>query len=146
MSWWRARWTGIASKVPTVAMKSDAFRRAAESKDFSGFDELFAKDVSFRSPVVYKPYEGRESVATLLGAVAQVFEDFRYTDQTETDGTATLAFSARVGEKEVDGIDLLRFDEEGRIREMQVYVRPMSGVTALAEAMGRMLEQMGAAS
>jgi hypothetical protein len=125
-------------------MKSDAFRKAAESKDFSAIDDLFAEDVTFRSPVVYKPYEGRESVATLLGAVSQVFEDFRYTDQTETDGTATLAFSARVGEKEVDGIDLLRFDEEGRIREMQVYVRPMSGVTALAEAMGRMLEQMGA--
>ena len=76
----------------------------------------------------------------------QVFEDFRYTDHTETGDTATLAFSARVGEQELDGIDLLRFDDEGRIREMAVYVRPMSGVTALAEAMGRMLEQMGAAS
>jgi hypothetical protein len=127
-------------------MKSDAFRKAAESKDFSAIDELFAEDVSFRSPVVYKPYEGRESVATLLAAVAQVFEDFRYTDQTETGDTATLAFSARAGDREVDGIDLLRFDEEGRIREMAVYIRPMSGVTALAEAMGRMLEQMGAAS
>jgi hypothetical protein len=125
-------------------MKSDAFRKAAESKDFSALDELFAEDVSFRSPVVYKPYEGRESVATLLGAVAQVFEDFRYTDQTETGDTATLAFSARAGDKELDGIDLLRFDEDGRIKEMAVYVRPMSGVTALAEAMGRMLEQMGA--
>jgi hypothetical protein len=127
-------------------MKSDAFRKAAESKDFSAIDELFAEDVSFRSPVVYKPYEGRESVATLLAAVAQVFEDFRYTDQTETGDTATLAFSARAGDREVDGIDLLRFDGAGRIREMAVYIRPMSGVTALAEAMGRMLEQMGAAS
>lgn len=128
-----------------TAMKSDAFRRAAESKDFSAIDELFAEDLSFRSPVVYKPYEGRDSVATLLTAVAQVFQDFRYTDQTETGDTATLAFSARVGDKEVDGIDLLRFDDQGRIKEMAVYVRPMSGVTALAEAMGRMLEQMGAA-
>lgn len=145
MYWSPGRWSGIASKVTVMAMQSDAFRKAAESKDFSAIEELFAEDVTFRSPVVYKPYEGRESVATLLGAVAQVFEDFRYTDQTETDGTATLAFSARVGEKELDGIDLLRFDKEGRIREMQVYVRPMSGVTALAEAMGRMLEQMGAA-
>lgn len=127
-------------------MKSDAFRKAAETKDFSAIDELFAEDVTFRSPVVYKPYQGRESVATLLGAVAQVFEDFHYTDHTETGDTATLAFSARVGEKELDGIDLLRFDDDGRIREMMVYVRPMSGVTALAEAMGRMLEKLGAAS
>jgi hypothetical protein len=126
-------------------MQSDAFRRAAETKDFSAIDELFAEDVSFRSPVVFKPYEGREAVAGLLGAVVQVFEDFRYTDQTETDGTATLAFSARVGNRELDGIDLLRFDEDGRVKEMAVYVRPMSGVNALAAAMAEKLEELGAA-
>jgi hypothetical protein len=126
-------------------MQSDAFRKAAEAKDFSAIDELFAESVSFRSPVVFKPYEGREAVAGLLGAVVQVFEDFRYTDQTETDGTATLAFSARVGDRELDGIDLLRFDDDGRVKEMAVYVRPMSGVNALAAAMAEKLEELGAA-
>jgi hypothetical protein len=126
-------------------MHSDRFRKAAEAKDFSAIDELFAEDVSFRSPVVFKPYEGREAVAGLLGAVVQVFEDFRYTDQTETAGTATLAFSARVGDRELDGIDLLRFDDDGLIREMAVYVRPMSGVNALAAAMAEKLEELGAA-
>jgi ketosteroid isomerase-like protein len=125
-------------------MKSDRFRQAAESKDFSAIDELFAEDVSFRSPVVYKPYEGREAVATLLGAVAQVFEDFRYTDQVETGDAAVLAFTARIGDRELDGIDHLRFDSEGRVREMLVYVRPMSGVNALAEAMAKKLEELGA--
>jgi hypothetical protein len=125
-------------------MRSDAFRRAAESKDFSAIDELFAADVTFKSPVVYKPYEGREAVAVLLGAVVRVFEDFRYTDQVETGDVATLCFSARVGDREVEGIDLLRFDGEGRVREMAVYVRPMSGVNALAEAMKRQLEELGA--
>jgi hypothetical protein len=123
-------------------MQSDAFRKAAEAKDFSAFDELFAEDVSFRSPVVFKPYEDRAAVAGLLGAVSQVFEDFRYTDHTETDNTATLAFSARVGDRELDGIDLLRFDGDGRIREMVVYVRPMSGVNALAAAMAEKLEEL----
>jgi ketosteroid isomerase-like protein len=127
-------------------MKSDHFRAAAESKDFSAIDELFAEDVTFKSPVVFKPYEGREAVATLLGAVAQVFEDFRYTDQVETGDAAILAFSARVGDRELDGIDHLRFDPEGRVREMLVYVRPMSGVNALAEAMVRKLEELGAAT
>jgi hypothetical protein len=121
-------------------MHSDRFRAAVESKDVSAIDQLFADDVTFRSPVVFKPYEGREAIAMLLGAVVQVFEDFRYTDQVETGDVATLAFSARVGDREVDGIDLLRFDGDGKIREMAVYVRPMSGVTALAEAMGRQLE------
>jgi ketosteroid isomerase-like protein len=126
-------------------MKSDAFRAAAEAKDFSAIDELFAEDVTFKSPVVYKPYEGREAVAMLLGEVSQVFQDFRYTDHTETGDTATLAFSARAGDKELDGIDLLRFDSDGKIREMQVYVRPLSGVRALAEEMKARLEALGAA-
>jgi SnoaL-like protein len=126
-------------------MKSDAFRKAAETKDFSAMDELFAEDVVFRSPVVFKPYEGREAIAMLLGAVSQVFEDFRYTDHTETGDTATLAFSAKVGDRELDGIDLLRFDEEGRVNSMAVYIRPMSGVNALAEAMQKKLEELQAA-
>jgi hypothetical protein len=75
-----------------------------------------------------------------LGAVVQVFEDFRYTDQVETGETAVLAFSARVGDRELDGIDLLRFDADGRIDELAVYVRPISGVNALAEAMRGKLE------
>jgi hypothetical protein len=127
-------------------MKSDRFRAAAESKDFSAIDDLFAEGVSFRSPVVFKPYEGREAVAALLGAVSQVFEDFRYTDQVETGDVATLAFSARIGDRELDGIDLLRFNADGKVEEMAVYVRPMSGVNALAEAMGRKLEELGAAT
>ncbi len=126
-------------------MKSDRFRAAAESKDFSAIDELFAEGVAFRSPVVFKPYEGRDAVAMLLGAVVQVFEDFRYTDQVETGDAAALAFSARVGDRELDGIDFLHFDSDGRVNEMAVYVRPMSGVTALAEAMKRKLEEVGAA-
>jgi hypothetical protein len=122
-------------------MQSDRFRAAAESKDFSAIDELFAEEVRFRSPVVFKPYEGRDAVAMILGAVVQVFEDFRYTDQVETGDTATLAFSARVGDRELDGIDLLRFDPDGRVRELAVYVRPISGVNALAEAMKAKLEE-----
>jgi SnoaL-like domain len=126
-------------------MKSDRFRAAAESKDFTAIDELFTDDVVFRSPVVFKPYEGREAVAMILGAVVRVFEDFRYTDQVETGDAAALAFSARVGDRELDGIDFLHFDEEGRVDRMAVYVRPMSGVHALAEAMQRKLAEAGAA-
>jgi hypothetical protein len=122
-------------------MKSDRFRAAAEAKDFSALDDLFAEDVVFRSPVVFKPYEGRDAVAMLLGAVVQVFEDFRYTDQTETGDAAALAFSARIGDRELDGIDFLNFDSEGRVSRMAVYVRPMSGVHALAEAMKKKLEE-----
>ena len=127
-------------------MQSDRFRAAAENKDFSAIDELFADDVIFRSPVVFKPYEGRDAVALLLGAVSQVFEDFRYTDQVESGHSATLIFSARVGDRELDGIDYLEFGDDGRISRMSVFIRPMSGVNALAEAMAKKLEEASAAS
>src|SRR3954464_3612679 len=127
-------------------MQSDRFRQAAEAKDFSAIDDLFTEDVVFRSPVVFKPYEGRDAIGLLLGAVAQVFEDFRYTDQVETGNSAALVFSARVGDRELDGIDFLHFDSDGRVRQMEVYVRPMSGVNALAEAMAKKLEEASAAS
>lgn len=121
-------------------MKSDAFRQAAEAKDFSRGEELFSPDVVFRSPAVFKPYEGLEALGTILGNVAQVFEDFRYVDQVETGDTAVLVFEARVGEKQLNGVDVLRFGEDGKIAEMMVMVRPASGLIALGEEMGRRLE------
>src|SRR5215208_468686 len=108
-------------------MRSDAFRRAAEAKDFSAVDDLFTEDVTFRSPVVFKPYEGRDALRMLLTAVVQVFEDFSYAAQVEDGDVAVLQFRARVGEREVDGVDILRFADDGRIRELMVMVRPMSG-------------------
>jgi hypothetical protein len=122
-------------------MKSDAFRRAAESKNFSDGTAaaLFAEDVVFRSPAVFKPYEGVDALGEVLFNVSQVFEDFRYVDQVETGDTAILVFEARVGEKELQGVDILRFDDAGLIKEMIVMIRPASGLMAVAEEMGRRL-------
>ena len=58
-------------------MQSDRFRAAAESKDFSAFAEILAEDVVFRSPAVFKPYEGRGVVTLLLATVTEVCVDFR---------------------------------------------------------------------
>jgi len=124
-------------------VKSDRFRAAVEGKDFSAIEEVLADQVSFRSPVVFKPYEGRKAIGVLLGAVAQVFEEFRYTDQVETGDTAVLVFEARVGDRELNGVDILRFDDEGRVGELTVMVRPMSAMHALAEAMQSKLAAAG---
>ena len=120
-------------------MKSDTFKQAAESKDFSKVEELFSPEVVFRSPAVFKPYTGLDALGVLLGAVAEVFEDFRYLDQVETGDTAVLIFEARVGERELNGVDILRFGGDGRIAEMTVMIRPLSGLNALVEEMGRRL-------
>ena len=127
-------------------MKSDAFKAAVEARDPEAVTEALADDVVFRSPAVYKPYEGRDLVGAILtqGAM-KVFEDFRYVDRLEDGDTAVMIFSARVGDRELDGLDLLRFDAEGKVRELMVMVRPMSGLNALAEAMARRFEEAGIA-
>jgi SnoaL-like domain len=126
-------------------VRSDRFRAAVEAKDLAAAGGVVADDVVFRSPIVFKPYEGREALLLVLGAVVQVFEDFRYTGQVEGDDLAVLTFATRVADRELDGVDILRFDDDGRVRELTVMVRPMSGVHALAERMRAKLEAAGAA-
>jgi hypothetical protein len=124
-------------------MKSDAFRARAENKDFTGIDDVFSEDVVFRSPLVFKPYEGREALSVILTNVVQVFEDFRYVEQVETGDTAVLMFEARIGDRELQGVDILRFDDSGKVRELIVMVRPGSGVMKLGEQMGARLAEAG---
>jgi limonene-1,2-epoxide hydrolase len=115
-----------------------------EARDAGAIKAALAPDVTFRSPVVYSPYEGRDAVATVLEAVTHVFEGFEYVQRLEAaDGGIALIFRARVGDRQIDGLDLLRFDDEGLVSELTVMVRPMSGVNALAAAMAEELERMG---
>jgi hypothetical protein len=127
-------------------MKCDAFTAAIEAEDPEALTEALAEDVVFRSPVVFKAYEGKAIVSAILTEGAMnVFEDFRYVKQFEDGDAAALIFKARVGDREVDGLDLLRFDGDGKVAELVVMVRPMSGLNALAEAMGREFERLGIA-
>ena len=98
---------------------------------------LLAEDVVFRSPVVFKPYEGREAVGTILRTVAEVFEDFRYVREIGADGAQdhALVFQARVGDRELEGCDFVRMAGD-EIAELTVMVRPMSAAIALAQEMG----------
>ena len=122
-----------------------AFRRAVEAHDFEAAIETLAPDVVFRSPVVYKPYDGRDVVAMILRAVSEVFEDFRYTSDVEQGDRRAMQFEARIGDRDVEGVDLLRFNADGSVAELTVMVRPMSGMQALGDAMRQKLEAAGAA-
>ncbi len=117
-----------------------------EERDLDALTSALAPNVVFRSPVVYRPYEGREITARILEAVTRVFDDFEYVRRFEAEKGAALIFKARVGDREVDGLDLLRFDDDGLVSELTVMVRPLSGVQALAAAMGEELERQGVTS
>ena len=124
-------------------MGGHAFRAAVERADIDAAVALLAEDVVFRSPAVFKPYQGRETVTTILRTVFHVFEDFRYTDELDGDGIEALLFEARVGDRSLQGIDILRSDSNGRINEFTVMIRPASGLIAVAERMGPALEAAG---
>jgi hypothetical protein len=116
-----------------------AFKAAVEAGDHAGMVAALAPEPVLRSPVSFKPFEGREAVSKLFAILLETFEDFRYTDEFEAGGSAALIFQARIGDRDVEGLDLLRFDDEGRIAELTVMVRPASGLMALGEAVGAKL-------
>ena len=116
------------------------FRAAVESRDHPAVAATLAPDVRFHSPVAFKPFAGRDAVGEVLKAVGEIFEDFHYTDELASDGVLALIFRARVGDRAVEGIDVLRFDDEGLIAEFTVMVRPASALMALGEAMAPKVE------
>jgi hypothetical protein len=113
------------------------FGNAVVAGDIDAALALLAEDVVFHSPVVHAPYQGRDAVAPILHAVSQVFEDFRYTDEIGEPDAAShvLVFRTRVGDREIEGIDLLHTGADGLVDELTVMVRPLSGAMALAEVM-----------
>lgn len=115
-----------------------AFRAAVETKDIDAAVALFGPDVVFNSPVVHKPYHGTAALHAILSAVVAVFEDFRYTaEHGGTDGHV-LEFAARVGDRELQGVDILRATD-GVLTELTVMIRPYSAATALRERMAALL-------
>jgi hypothetical protein len=110
------------------------FRSAVEAGDVDAMVASLADDVVFQSPIVFRAYRGRADVGGLLRVVARVLEDFRYVDELRSERGTALVFKARVGDKEIDGIDLGEVDAEGLVTRLTVFVRPLSATLALAEA------------
>lgn len=125
-------------------MSTTAFRDAVVAHDHEALVATLAPDVRFCSPAVHRPYEGRDATAFVLAGVMQVFEDFRYVDELHGDGSAMLRFVARVGDREIEGVDLLTVGADGAITELTVMIRPLRGLQAVVEAMGRALEALQA--
>jgi hypothetical protein len=118
------------------------FRAAIEARDIDAAVALFADDVVFRSPIVYKPYTGKHVAGAILLAVSRVLEDFAYeTELTSADGhDHALVFRARVGGRQLQGCDFLHHDEDGLVDQLTVMVRPLSAALALREGMAAQLE------
>jgi hypothetical protein len=115
------------------------FRLAAEAKDLEAMTATLREDVVLHSPILFRGFEGRDVVIQVLTHVGATLEDFRYTDELSEDGVVVLRFKARVGDRELEGIDFLELDEEGRVAELTVFMRPMSALNAFNEQMAARL-------
>jgi len=121
-----------------------SFRQAVEARDEAAIEALLADDVVFTSPVAFKPYPGKPITAAILRGVMRVFADFRYTREiADANGRDhALVFEATVAGKKITGCDFLHINDNGLIDDFMVMVRPLSGATALAEAMGAQFDRV----
>ena len=125
-----------------------------------GLDELLADDVEFYSPIVFTPQKGKAITKMYLGAAGNTFGDssdpgeknlqdlessaskFKYVKEVLAGNHAVLEFEAEVDGKYVNGVDIITCNDEGKITEFKVMVRPLQGVNVMHEQMKAMLEKM----
>ena len=125
-----------------------------------GLDELLADDVEFHSPIVFTPQKGKAITKMYLGAAGNTFSDnadpsekklqdlesssskFKYVKEVLAGNHAVLEFEAEVDGKYVNGVDIITCNDEGKITEFKVMVRPLQGVNVMHEQMKAMLEKM----
>ena len=110
-----------------------AFRRAVEAGSLEDLLSHFREDAVVHSPITFQPFEGKAAIRRLLAIIFEVFEDFHYTDELDAaDGmTKILVFRAKVKNRDAEGVDLIRFDDAGMVRDLTVMVRPRSSMEAL---------------
>jgi hypothetical protein len=118
------------------------FRVAAEAKDVELMTETLREDVVLHSPILFRGFEGREIVGQVLTHVAATLEDLTYVDELVGENSVCLRFKANVGDRELEGIDFLELDEDGKVAELTVFMRPLSALTRFNE---QMVERLGVA-
>jgi hypothetical protein len=127
--------------APAVAASLTLWHDMVARRDLSRLSEITHPNAVFRSPVAHTPYQSAAVLTLALTTVMQVFEEFTYHRQLATDDglSVIFEFAARVGDRQLKGIDLIRFDADGKIVDFEVMVRPLSGLQALGAEMGKRL-------
>ena len=126
---------------PPAAAALARWHAMVAAGDLKALPALLHADAVFRSPMAFKPYHSAQAVSLILNTVSGIFKNFVYHRQfASADGlSVTLEFTAEVGDKQLKGVDLIRFDTEGKIVEFEVMIRPFNSLQALGEEMGKRL-------
>jgi len=117
------------------------WREVAESADEQALDALLADEVAYHSPVVHTPQRGRAITRQYLSAAFHVLfnPSFRYVGEWRAERSAVLEFVTTVEGVEIDGVDIIAWDEAGRIVDFKVMVRPLKAINLLHRLMGQRL-------
>jgi hypothetical protein len=116
------------------------FRVAAESKDVELMTATLREDVVLHSPILFRGFEGREIVGQVLTHVAATLDGLTYVDELAGEDSVCLRFKAKVGDRELEGIDYLQLDGDGKVVDLTVFMRPLSAINAFNEQMKQRLE------
>ena len=120
-------------------LRVDLWRRAVFERDLNLLGQLLDTQIAFRSPITWQPNVGKEYALLILSTVITVFEDFHYHRQWIDGNDWALEFSARIGDRHLKGIDLIRWNDAGQIVEFEVLIRPANALQALGQAMAERL-------
>jgi len=118
------------------------WHEAVTKNDLTAFEAMLADDAVFQSPAIHAPQVGREKVSMYLRGAMLVLKNgsFRYVEEWLSPRSAVLEFEARIDGLEVNGVDIIRWDDDERVTQFKVMVRPFKGLTALMASMKRALE------
>jgi len=118
-----------------------AWHRVVRERDLRALDELLADDAVFHSPVVHTPQRGRAIVAGYLGAALQLLArpGFRYVREIVGERDAMLEFEVEIDGIQVDGVDIMRWDDSGRIVDFKVMIRPLKAINLVHQHMAALL-------
>lgn len=129
--------TGIPHLAAQAGLKE--WHRIVASLDWDSLPELLTEDVVYRNPAAFDPLHGQDTMVAVLRAVFSVLQDFKYLRHFGSETGYVLEFSARVGNEMLFGVDLLEFDQEGKITDLMVMIRPANVVMTLAAEAGKRL-------
>lgn len=120
----------------------DAWHAFVRTKDSSAFSEILADDVSFHSPVVHTPQQGKAITLMYLEAAHDVLSagGFSYARELIAERDAILEFNTEINGVKVNGVDMISWDDEGRITEFKVMIRPLKAVNAIHQEMAARLQ------
>ena len=123
----------------------DAWHDLVATRNASGLDALIADKAVFHSPVVHTPQVGKERVLRYLTAAFSVFfvDSFRYVRELVGDNDAVLEFVLEIGGISINGVDMIRWDDDGRIVEFKVMIRPLEAINLIHQKMAAMLAGKG---